>query len=62
MSDKKLLDINEVSEITTLGVAKIKKMVKNGKFPTPAINDRNFKRWLISDIESWLSSISTVIK
>ena len=60
MAEKTLLNIDEVSEMTSISPLTLKKMVKAGEFPTPAINKRQMKRWLTEDVEKWLKSISTM--
>ncbi|WP_417254242.1 helix-turn-helix transcriptional regulator [Celeribacter sp.] len=54
-SPRKLLSVDEVSEITGIGVSTIWRNAKLGKFPEP-IAICGMKRWRVSDIARLVGS------
>ncbi|MGR5246847.1 helix-turn-helix transcriptional regulator [Vibrio sp. PNB23_22_6] len=49
----KLIDIKEVSEITTAGKSTIYKYISDGEFPLPIKIGRN-NRWIKEEVTDWL--------
>ena len=52
----KLLRIEEVSEITTLGKSTINLWVAQGKFPAPTLLSQTLKVWRLNVVKSWVES------
>ena len=56
MADR-LLRIKEVCQLTALGETKLREMVDAGKFPRAKQVGSRAVRWLMSDVEAWISSL-----
>jgi predicted DNA-binding transcriptional regulator AlpA len=52
----KLLRIEEVSELTTLGKSTINLWVAQGKFPSPTLLSPTLKVWQLAAVKSWIKS------
>ena len=55
---KKLIRIQEVSQIVSLGKSTIRLWVALGKFPAPISLSPTIKVWKVQDIEKWIESQS----
>lgn len=55
-----MLKIKQVSEMTSLAPASIRRMYQAGTFPAPLkLSERRYG-WRESDVESWLSQLEAV--
>ncbi len=54
----KLLRLNDVSEMTSLGKTTIKLWVAQGRFPAPSVLSKTIKVWRQRDIEKWINDLS----
>ena len=55
--EDRLLRIGEVCQLTALGETKLREMVDAGKFPRAKQVGSRAVRWLMSDVEAWISSL-----
>ena len=53
----RLLTMKDVRELTRLGETKLREMVDAGKFPRAKQVGPRAVRWLLSDVEAWISSL-----
>jgi predicted DNA-binding transcriptional regulator AlpA len=54
--DNQLLDIDDVSKLTTLGKSTIRLWVAQTKFPKPLELGSNKKVWRVKDINTYIES------
>lgn len=47
------IDLPEVSNLVTLGVATIQRMVRENQFPRPRKLSSNRVGWLLREVEAW---------
>jgi prophage regulatory protein len=47
------VDLPEVADLVTLGVATIQRMVRENQFPRPRQLSRNRVGWLLKEVEAW---------
>lgn len=57
-SSKRLLDINAVSRITSLGKSTIRLWESLGKFPKSIKLSQTKKVWLESDLDKWIVELN----
>ena len=51
----KVLSASEVAAKTSMSVSNIRRMVREGKFPTPFALTENRQGWLEQDVDEWIS-------
>jgi predicted DNA-binding transcriptional regulator AlpA len=56
----KLLRIEEVSTLTTLGRSTINLWVAQSKFPKPTLLSPTLKVWRLSEISAWINELTNV--
>ncbi|WP_421516496.1 helix-turn-helix transcriptional regulator [Brucella pseudogrignonensis] len=56
----RLLDVNDVKRLTTLGKTTIYQYVKDNKFPKPLRLGANKIRWRQDEVVEWLESLPRV--
>ena len=55
VSAARLIDVKEVSRLTSLGRSTIHRMLDRGKFPKPiTLSDAKRTVWLESEVTSWI--------
>lgn len=52
----KLIRIEEVSDLTTLGKSTINLWVAQERFPKPTLLSQTLKVWHLSEVKSWIES------
>jgi len=53
----KLISIHEVSEMVSLSISQIRRMVKTDAFPQPIKISPGRSAWLEKDIQQWMKSL-----
>jgi len=53
----KLISIHEVSEMVSLSISQIRRMVKADTFPQPLKISPGRSAWLEKDIQQWMKSL-----
>jgi prophage regulatory protein len=53
---EKLLRINRVLEITSLGRTRLREMVRDNKFPGPVATGARSRAWRLSEVAEWMDS------
>jgi len=56
MSEKKLLRLPQVMELTAAARSTIWKWVKDGEFPQPIKLSPRVTAWKLSEVEAWIES------
>ena len=50
----RILKAKEVAERTSISIPHIRRLARDGKFPSPALTE-NRSGWLESDVDEWIS-------
>ena len=53
----KLISIHEVSEMVSLSISQIRRMVKVGTFPEPIKVGQFRIVWIVEDVDAWIESL-----
>lgn len=59
MTEDRLLKAEEVQAITAVSKATLYRLISSGQFPKPLQVGPQAVRWRLSDIDSWMSALST---
>ena len=51
----RILKVKEVAERTSISIAHIRRLAREGKFPEPILLTENRSGWLESDVDEWIS-------
>jgi prophage regulatory protein len=52
--EDRMLDKDEVSEVTKLSASNIEEQVRQGTFPKPRVLSKKRTAWLASDVVEWM--------